>query len=72
MFEVKKEVIQVEGMTCGHCKSSVEGALKKLDGVVSAEVNLGANNVTVEYDETKVTLDQLKEEIEGVGFDVVA
>lgn len=66
-----KEVINVEGMTCGHCKSSVEGALNKLDGVTSAEVNLGANNVTVEFDEGKVSLDTLKEEIEGVGFDVV-
>lgn len=69
---MKKEVIQVKGMTCGHCKASVEGALKKLDGVLSAEVDLGADNVTVEYDETKVSLDQLKDEIEGVGFDVGA
>lgn len=69
---MKKVVIKVEGMTCGHCKSSVEGALTKLEGVVSAVVDLGADNVTVEYDEAKVSLDQLKEEIEGVGFDVVA
>ncbi|MDG5789055.1 copper chaperone CopZ [Evansella sp. AB-P1] len=68
---MKKEVIKVEGMTCGHCKSSVEGALTKLAGVSAAEVNLDAKNVSVEYDESAVTVEQLKEEIEEQGFDAV-
>ena len=34
--------LKVEGMSCNHCKEAVEGALKKLPGVKSAVVDLGA------------------------------
>jgi copper chaperone len=63
--------ISVEGMSCGHCKAAVEGALTKLDGVTSAEVNLAAKNVTVQFDQGKVTEETLKNEIEEAGYDVV-
>lgn len=33
-------VLKIEGMTCGHCKSSVEKALLKVSGVTQAEVDL--------------------------------
>jgi copper chaperone len=32
--------LNVSGMTCGHCKAAVEGALKKITGVNGVEVNL--------------------------------
>jgi len=51
---------------------AVEGALKKLDGVSSAEVNLEAANVAVTYDESKVTVEAMKEAIEDQGYEVVA
>lgn len=63
-------VIQVEGMSCNHCVNSVEGALKKVPGVVSAKVNLKDKNVTVEH-EDGVDVDTLKEAIEDQGYDVV-
>ncbi|MBB5174440.1 copper chaperone CopZ [Texcoconibacillus texcoconensis] len=66
------KMIQVEGMTCNHCKSSVEGALNNLAGVSKAEVSLEDKNVTVEYDESQVQEQQLKDEIEEQGFDVVS
>lgn len=62
--------LNVQGMTCGHCKASVEGALKKLDGVTAAEVDLTAGNVAVTYDEAIVTVDAMKEAIEDQGYDV--
>lgn len=39
VLKIKEEshwvTIEVQGMTCGHCKSSVEGALSELEGVNS-------------------------------------
>ena len=67
-----EKTLNVKGMTCGHCKMSVEGALKKLDGVTAAEVNLDAGNVDVTFDESKVTVDAMKEAIEEQGYDVSA
>ncbi|MFC3419348.1 copper chaperone CopZ [Salinicoccus hispanicus] len=68
---MENQIIKVEGMTCGHCKSSVEGALNKLDGVDSATVSLEDNQVAVQYDASKVSNDALNDAIEDQGYDVV-
>ncbi|MDY0406476.1 cation transporter [Virgibacillus sp. 179-BFC.A HS] len=52
------------------CITSVAGALKKLDGVSAAEVNLDAGNVDVTFDSSKVTVDDMKKAIEEQGYDV--
>ncbi|MBR7553131.1 copper chaperone CopZ [Allobacillus sp. GCM10007491] len=65
-----EQTINVQGMTCGHCKMSVENALTELDGVQKAEVNLDAGNVAVTYDETKIDDAAMKEAIEDQGYDV--
>jgi copper chaperone len=67
-----EKTLNVQGMSCGHCKASVEGALQKLDGVSAAEVNLEAGTVVVSYDEENVTVDTMKEAIEDQGYDVTA
>lgn len=65
-----EKTLNVQGMSCGHCKMSVEGALNKLNGVSAAEVNLEAGKVDVIFDESKVTSDAMKEAIEEQGYDV--
>jgi copper chaperone len=62
--------LKVEGMSCGHCVNSVEGAVKKLGA--SGKVDLSAGSVLVEFDDSKVTLAAIKEAIEEQGYDVVA
>ncbi|WP_029192712.1 cation transporter [Paenibacillus harenae] len=62
-------VLKVEGMTCGHCVSSVEKAVKNAGA--SGKVDLASKKVTVDYDETKVSLDAVKAAIEDQGYDVV-
>ncbi len=64
---MKKNVFAVSGMKCVHCKANVENALKAVDGVQSAEVNLEDANVTVEYDESKVTSSHLKDTVDNCG-----
>lgn len=66
------KTLQVKGMSCGHCKMAVENALKELDGVTQAEVNLEAGKVDVTFDDSKVTVDAMKEAIEDQGYDVEA
>jgi copper chaperone len=64
--------LDVKGMTCGHCKASVTGALEELDGVKSVKVDLEGGKADVEYDESKVSVEQMKEAVEEQGYDVVA
>jgi copper chaperone len=61
-------VLQVEGMSCGHCVNSVEGALKNLG--TAAKVDLASKSVSVDFDESKVTLVEITQAIEDQGYDV--
>jgi len=66
---MSQAVLKVEGMSCGHCVSAVEGAVKKLGA--EARVDLAKGSVDVSFDEAKVSLGAIKEAIEDQGYDVV-
>ncbi|CAI8840516.1 copper chaperone [Bacillus pseudomycoides] len=63
--------LNVQGMTCNHCKMAVTNALQELNGVNGVAVELQAGTVAVEYDEAKVNIEQLKDAIEEQGYDIV-
>ncbi|WP_156960104.1 copper chaperone CopZ [Oceanobacillus manasiensis] len=65
-----EKTLNVQGMSCGHCKMSVENALKNLDGVSAAEVNLEAGKVEVTFDDLKVNVTTMKDAVEEQGYDV--
>jgi len=65
-----RQVITVEGMSCGHCKNAVEKAVKSLVGVSGAEVDLTAKTLTVEFDENRTDLEQIAAAIDDAGYTV--
>ncbi|MFZ5942895.1 MAG: copper ion binding protein [Bacillota bacterium] len=64
-------VLKVEGMTCGHCKGSVEKAVDELNGVTNAVVSLEEKEVRFEYNPDLVTVDAIKAAIEEAGYTVL-
>ena len=70
MFGQKKKTLIVEGMMCEHCAAHVEDALKKLDGVKSAKVELMKKSATVKL-ERDITPEEFKEAIAGAGYKLV-
>lgn len=64
---MNKEVLKVDGMSCGHCKATVERALKNLN--VQAKVNLEEKTVSVEYDESEVSRDEIKANLKANGYE---
>lgn len=67
---MKTEVLNINGMSCGGCAITVAGALKAMDGVSDATVSLEEKHATVEFDETRVSLEQLKSAVRHAGYDV--
>ncbi len=65
------KTLTIEGMSCNHCKGRVERALKELDGVESAVVDLEKKTATVEIS-GDVSDDVLKAAVEDAGYDVVS
>ncbi|MCH1624405.1 copper chaperone CopZ [Fredinandcohnia quinoae] len=62
--------LNVQGMSCGHCVKAVEGSVGELEGVNQVNVKLDEALVEVAFNESKVSLDKIKETIEDQGYDV--
>lgn len=60
--------LPVEGMTCASCVARVEKALKRVEGVTSAAVNLATEKATVQYDPTKVNFEKLQSAVTDSGY----
>lgn len=60
--------LKVEGMTCSSCGLTVRVAIKKLDGVKDAKVNVPSKEAVVEYDPAKVTPEKIVEAINKAGY----
>jgi copper chaperone len=69
---VLTETILVPEIHCDHCRTSLEGALKPIEGVEQAAVDVAARTVTVTYDQTLVDRARLVETIEEQGYEVPA
>lgn len=67
---MQKQTLDVQGMSCGHCKSAVEGALKDLKGITDVHVDLDSGKVDVTYDDQSVTVDEMRDVVEEQGYDV--
>ena len=65
---MSQTVLKVEGMSCNHCKMAVEKALKAVNGVEGAEVNLDKKEVVVTG---AADQDKLAKAIEDAGYTVV-
>ena len=60
------KVILVDGMTCSHCKKSVESNLSQLDGIDQVLVNLSSKEVEIKGSSIKIEI--IKTKIEELGY----
>lgn len=67
----KKAEMKISGMTCVKCSSTIEKSLAGLPGVSKAQVNLGSELASVEYDPARITLRDLDKAVSGVGYGTV-
>lgn len=67
-----QQTYKVPDVSCGHCKSSIEGALQPLAGVQSASVDIDNKMVTVDFDDAVVDSARLVQAIEGAGYGVAS
>ncbi len=67
--QVEKVTIPVGGISCASCVATIEGALRKTPGVVSATVNLATNAATVEFVPATTTLQDLRHAVRDAGYE---
>ncbi|MCI7441774.1 MAG: heavy metal translocating P-type ATPase [Clostridium sp.] len=68
---LKKDTMKITGMTCASCAKAVERAVKKIDDNIEANVNIATEKLSVSYDESKVTSQDIQRAIEKAGYGVL-
>jgi copper chaperone len=68
---MKKVIFQVEGISCGHCEAAIKKALFALAGVENCTADAKIGEVSINFDETTVNIEKLKNEIIEAGYDVL-
>lgn len=60
--------LNVTGMTCDHCVSSVKSALEDVAGVRSARVDLDAGTAVIDYDDGRTEPRELATAVADAGY----
>ena len=63
-----KQKFDVTGMSCAACSARVEKCVSKLEGVDSVAVNLLANSMVVDFDESKLDAGGISAAVEKAGY----
>lgn len=63
-------ILNVPDITCGHCEMTVREALSPLEGIRDVSVSIPDAQVLVEYDDSKIQVDQMKDVLEAEEYPV--
>ena len=64
--------LNVEGITCGGCEKSIRSALLEKNGVNDVQASHETGVVMIDFDDSQVQQQELKQAIEDAGFDIAA
>ncbi len=67
---MQQKILKIKGMSCAACARTVENSVGKLDGVVSAAVNLVSEKLDVKFDENVTDIADIIEAVRKAGYDV--
>lgn len=62
------QIFKVTGMSCSACSARIEKVLGRQEGINSVNVNLLRNRMLVDFDETKITLEDISAKVAKIGF----
>ena len=65
---MREERYDISGMHCAACSASVEKVTRRLPGVERSDVNLTTGIMTICYDESQVSPEQIVAKVEKAGF----
>jgi copper chaperone len=67
-----RRVLNVPDVSCEHCERTIENALQRLGGIRSVAVDIPAHEVTVDYDESRLNVDRIKDALSDEEYPVAA
>jgi len=68
--QVQTITLNIEGMTCTGCETTVKNAASSVDGVLEAEASYDTGQAIIKYDQSKTTRKDIEAVINATGFTV--
>ena len=62
--------LTVTNVACGGCSAKIENALVKLEGVESVSIDVPTRVLNMDYDPDVISLDDVREEVVALGYDI--
>lgn len=62
--------LKIEGMHCVSCGLNIDGELEETNGIISASTNYAKSTSRIEFDDSKVSAEKIKEIIQQLGYSV--
>lgn len=56
-------------LSCPSCVAKIESALAKTEGVNEAKVHFNSGRIVLDFDESKVDVERLREIVRGIGYE---
>ena len=66
-----RKTVPVIGMACSACSANVENKLNSIEGINEASVNLVGRTALIDFDPSRVSLQEIKKQISDIGYDLV-
>jgi len=66
-----KLILKVKGMHCASCSILIDKLVGKQPGVTSVKTSYGAEKTSIEFDESKITLNEIDAFVNKLGYDVI-
>lgn len=67
---METKTFAIEGLRCPNCKARVEEGLKKMNGIGNADASVENKQITITYDPAAISIEQMQEAVEDMGYDL--
>ena len=66
-----KYVLKVKGMHCASCSVLIDKLVGKQLGINSIKTSYGAEKTSIDYDESKISLEKIDDLVHKLGYDLI-
>ena len=70
MIQIKSTIMPVTGLTCTNCASTIEEKVRKLPGVVDANVDFASEKLSVKFDSNQLAENDIISTVSKIGYGV--
>jgi copper ion binding protein len=69
LLKAKEIKLEISGMSCFRCAEKIEKKIGRMEGVSEIKVNLEEKNANIKFDDSKISVQQIKDKVKEIGYE---